>query len=78
MRRDGVQLAGLGVAADEERVEDAQRASALDPLQGADEPALELGVGAEPVEQELRGGEREGGTVDLVGHDETSLACRAT
>ena len=50
---DGAQLAGLGVALEEERVEDAQRAAALDPLQSTDQLALELGVRAEPVEQEL-------------------------
>jgi hypothetical protein len=32
---DGEELAGLGIGGDEERVEDAQRAAALHPLQGA-------------------------------------------
>ena len=47
------ELAGIGIAHDEEDVEDAQRAAALDPLQGAEQPALELGARAEGVDHQL-------------------------
>ena len=42
-----------GSRSDEEHVDDAQRAAALDPLERADEPALELGAGAERVDHQL-------------------------
>ena len=47
----GHQLAGGGVPLHEQHVEDAQRASALDPLESADEPALEVRVRAESVDE---------------------------
>ena len=50
---DGEELAGLRVCGDEERVEDAQRSSALHPLQSADELALEGRARPESVDQEL-------------------------
>jgi hypothetical protein len=68
-----LQLAGLGVAADDNRVEDAQRAPVLDPLQRADQLAPELGIRPKSVEQQLRGGQRKDGAVDRIGHDKTSL-----
>ena len=45
LQADRGQLAGLGVPLDEGDVEDAQPASALDPLQRADQPPLEAGAG---------------------------------
>jgi hypothetical protein len=47
---DGLLPAGLGVAADEDRVEDAG-APVLAPLQRADRLALGLGIRAKSVEQ---------------------------
>jgi hypothetical protein len=51
----GLQLPGLGIALDEERVADAQRSSALDSLQRADQLAFEPRAGAESVDEQLRG-----------------------
>ena len=51
---DGDDVAGLGVAPDEEDVEDPQGAAALHAFEGTNELALESGPGAESVQQELR------------------------
>ena len=50
---DGVDVARLGVAPDEQHVEDPQRAAALQALQSADEAAFELGLRSEAVEDQL-------------------------
>jgi hypothetical protein len=66
---DGVQLAGLGVAADEERLDDAQCTPALGPLERADQLPLVLRCRGESVEQQLRGrGSRHRGHAMLAGH----------
>jgi hypothetical protein len=53
MQVDGEELACLRVCRDEEHIEDAQRFSALHPLQGADQLAFEGGARPESVDQEL-------------------------
>ena len=50
---DRVDVARLGVAPDEQHVEDPQRAAALEALQSADEPAFEVRLRSEAVEQQL-------------------------
>jgi YrhK-like protein len=55
---DRDELARVGIARDEEPVEDAQGALDLDPLERADQLALEIGVGAESVHEELPWGTR--------------------
>jgi hypothetical protein len=53
LQLDRHELTGIGIARHEERVENPYRTSTLDPLQRADEPALEVGVRSEPVDEEL-------------------------
>ena len=50
---DRHELPGVGIGGDEERLEDPQRAPALDPLQGSHEPAFEVGARSEPVGEQL-------------------------
>jgi len=50
---DGVEVARLGVAPDEEHVEDPQRAAALQALESADEAAFEVRLRSEAVEEQL-------------------------
>ena len=67
---DRVEVPGFGVALDEQHVEYAQRAAALDPLQRADELTLEIGVRPKSVDQQLSRRQRY-----LTGHGQ-SLARR--
>ena len=50
---DRNELAGLLIARYEKRLEDPQRAAALDSLQSADQPALEVSARPESVHQEV-------------------------
>jgi hypothetical protein len=52
---DRDELRRFGIAHDEQHVEDSQGPAALDPLDRADQPALELGSGRESVAERLRG-----------------------
>ena len=48
------ELAGPRFASDEQRLEDAQRATALDTLEDPHQPTLEAGSGPEAVDEQLR------------------------
>ena len=50
---DRHELSGVGIGGDEKRLEDPQSPSALDPLQGAQELAFEVGARSEPVGEQL-------------------------
>ena len=52
---DRQELTGVGIARDEDRVDDPQRASALNPLERTDQPTLEVGIRAKSVDKELGG-----------------------
>ena len=74
---DRDKLGGVGIAHDEQHVEDPQGPAALDPLDRADQPALELGSRRESIDEQLRGGRRAAGSISFPGHVATSLGPRA-
>ena len=57
---DGGELAGLGVARDEQGLDDPERVTGLHALERAHEAALEAGVGGEAVEEQLHGSSHRG------------------